>query len=565
MGRPPDVRAALRARARHGVAPLAYALAALYLLAGLWAMWRLAPRVPYADGWRYIAVLADARFVDGVLMVSNGHREVLPNMVRWLDLRLFGASQGLQILVGIGLLLATLAALWRPLATARPAVRAVAFLWAVVGLCWLGNARALVHAQESVHAYLVTLALALGVGLLAARPRNAAQAWCHGWLAGTCGLVATFSFGSGIACFGAFGAVLWLRRAAWRDAVPVLLCAGVAVGMTILAGVGGERIGVAPVVQADRLLRWLAAPSLYAAWPLLDPEMAARLPVAPVRSVAVAVSECIAAMAGSALTARWPHLLTGALGAAWLLVASLHCRRAPAVQVVVGLGIAWFALGVGVLIALARLEYFTLFPAQLLATRYVVWSSLFWAGLAYAAVAGARTAIGPFAALVVAALLLPSQLWMWRYAERIAQVATPIAASVAVGVLDPELTLGENVVEELRVAAGPLARRGAAMHAWPEVRWLGRAPGTDVVRENDVGTVTVAVFDDDLVPDRVAQRVTFAAPQEGLDRWLLLDADGVARGLALRDPLDRTRAIGWMQDASAASPRVATLRGDADR
>ncbi len=553
-----------RARARRGVVPLAYALAALYLLTGLWAMWQLAPRVPYADGWRYIAVLADAPFVDGVLMVSNGHREVLPNIVRWLDLRLFGASQALQILVGIGLLLATLAALWRPLATATPAARAAAFLWAVVGVCWLGNARALVHAQESVHAYLVTLTLALGVGLLAARPRTAVPPW-RGWLAGACGLVATFSFGSGIACFGAFGVVLWLRRATWRDAAPVLVCAAAAVGLAVVAGVDGQRIGFAPMVQADRLLRWLAAPSLYAAWPLLDPGIAARLPLAPVRGIAVAVSEGIAAVTGPALTARWPHLLTGALGAAWLLVASLRCRRAPVVPVVAGLGIAWFAVGVGALIALARLDYFTSFPDQLLATRYVVWSSLFWAGLAYAAVAGARTATGPVAALVVAALLLPSQLWMWRYAERIAQVATPVAASVAVGVLDPELPLGENVVEELRAAAGPLARRGAAMHAWPETRWLGRAPGPEVVREDDVGPVAVVAFEDRLTPGRVAHRVTFAAPQDGQDRWLLLDADGVARGLALRDPLDRTRAIGWMPAAATAAPRVATLQDDAAR
>ena len=551
--------------ARRGVAPIAYGLGFLYLLAGLWAMWSLAPRVPYADGWRYIAVLAEAPFAEGVLMVSNGHREILPNVVRWLDLRLFGASQVLQIVVGIGLLLATLAALWRPLAAVAPAARATAFLWAIVGLCWLGNARTLAHAQESVHAYLVTLALTVGVGLLAAWPGDDAQAWRRGWLAGACGLVATFSFGSGIACFGAFLIVLWLRKATWRHAAPVLACAALAVVLTMLAGVGDERIGVAPLVQADRLLRWLAAPSLYAAWPLLDPEIAARLPVAPVRVAALAVAEGFASTFGPALTARWPHLFTGVLGVVWLVAASLRCRRAPVAPVVVGLGVAWFSVGVGALIALARLEYFTAFPEQLLASRYVVWSSLFWAGLVYSAVAASRTVTVPVAAIVAAALLLPSQLWMWRYAERIPQVATPVAAAAAVGVLDPDLALGETVVDELRAAAGPLARRGAAMHAWPEGQWLGRAPGADAVQTVDAGAVAVVTFDDGLVPGRVARRVTFAAPDTGGARWLLLDTDGVARGLALRDPLDRTRALGWMHGDGATSPRVVVVQGDAGR
>lgn len=551
------VEAVRRSRALVGAAVV---LSALYLLSALSAMWLHAPRVPYADGWRYIAVLADAPFLDGVLMVSNGHREVLPNIVRWLDLRLFGASQLLQIVVGIALLLATLAVLWRPLRRLTPLTRAAAYLWAIVGLCWLGNARALAHAQESVHAYLVTLALVCGVALLARVPRDGRDAWCRGLLAGVCGLVATFSFGSGVACFGAFLIVLWLRRASWRDALPVLSCAGLAAMSLVIAGVGDERIEFAPLVQGERVLRWLAAPSLYAAWPLFDPEIAARLPLAPLRAMVLPVAEGISNVIGPAHVARWPHLLTGTLGAMWLLVASVRCRSAPTTPVVIGLGVAWFAAGVGGLIALARLGYFELYPEQLLASRYVVWSSLFWAGLAYAAISGARNATAPGVAIVIALLLIPSQFWMWRYAERLQEVALPVATAAAVGVLDPALPLGENVISELRDALAPLEARGAAMHAWPETYWLGRTPNADAVHAVATGALTVSIFEDQLSPGETARRVAFAAPSTRVERWLLQDEDGRVRGLAIRDPLDATRAIGWMRGTTDTTPRVLALR-----
>ncbi|MEF3082701.1 hypothetical protein V3391_10850 [Luteimonas sp. SMYT11W] len=535
-------------------------MAALYGLSALSAMWLHAPRVPYADGWRYIAVLADAPFLDGVLMVSNGHREVFPNIVRWLDLRLFGASQLLQILVGIALLLGTLAVLWRPLGRLAPLTRVAAYLWAIVGLCWLGNARALAHAQESVHAYLVTLALVCGVTLLARAPHDGRDAWRRGLLASACGLVATFSFGSGVACFGAFLIVLWLRRASWRDALPILFSAGLAAVSLAIAGVGDERIGFAPLVQGERLLRWLAAPSLYAAWPVLDPEIAARLPLAPLRAVVLPVAEGISNVTGPAHVARWPHLLTGVLGAAWLLVASIRCRCAPTAPVVVGLGVAWFAVGVGGLIALARLGYFELYPEQLLASRYVVWSSLFWAGLAYATISRARSATVSGVAIVLALVLMPSQLWMWRYAERLQEVALPVATAVAVGVLDPALPLGENVVGELRDASKPLEARGAAMYAWPETSWLGRRPDADAVHAIATGALTVSSFEDQLSPGEAARRVEFATPSTRTERWLLQDEDGVVRGLATRDPLDARRAIGWMRGPAEAPPRVLALR-----
>src|SRR5690606_11618245 len=142
-------------------------LAALYMGAGGAAMWLLAPRVPYADAWRHLARFVATPFPGDILRPDNGHHEVLPNIVRVLELRLFDGGQTLQIATGIMLALATLLAYWRGVrGLDDPRRRLAALLAAAVALFWLGNVRALAHGNESVHAYLVTLCLALGLHAL---------------------------------------------------------------------------------------------------------------------------------------------------------------------------------------------------------------------------------------------------------------------------------------------------------------------------------------------------------------------------------------------------------------
>ena len=51
-------------------------------------------------------------------------------------------------------------------------------------------------------------------------------------------------------------------------------------------------------------------------------------------------------------------------------------------------------------------------------------------------------------------------------------------------------------------------------------------------------------------------RVPVSVPD---DRFLLVDAAGVVRGLAIRDRRDRRRAIGWTQGRGHGPPRVAAL------
>ncbi|GAB3307284.1 hypothetical protein [Luteimonas notoginsengisoli] len=562
MAPPPD-------DARRHLVPLARALALFYLLAGVAAMWWLAPRVPYADGWRLLGHFLQAPFPQDILAPDNGHHEVLPNAVRVIELHAFAAQQWLQVVVGIALALTTVLVFWRGIRglAAAPA-RSAALLAVVLGVFWLGNIRALAHGNESVHAYCVTLFLAIGLHVLS-RERGGRDGVVDAALAAACGLAAAFSFGSGIACFAGFAAVLALRRAPWPQWIA--LAAGLLLALVLLHFDGGSGAlpALAPLRQGETLLRWLAGPFVYAAWPLLDTQLAAQVPVTAARVPAQAIAHAYEGAFGPVLLARWPHLLFGLAGLAWLAVLAWRAwrDRASAAMAGIGLagiGLACFAAAVGAMIALVRIDYFSVHPGQLLAPRYVVWSSLFWAGLLLATAAQARRPARALALVVLVAItLLPSQLWMAKLGGGMQAVAGQTGLAAAVGVVEPSLPLGETVPEEL-AAALPSARAArVAVFAWPETQWLGHRPEADAMHPLDARDVEVAVVDNRLDPGARGRRVRFVLDDAPGERVLLLDGDGMVRGLAMRDR-ERGCWIGWMRGPGVAdgiAPRVAATAG----
>nr|WP_230595283.1 hypothetical protein [Xanthomonas vasicola] len=139
-----------------------------YLAIGVLAMIMLSPKVLYADPWRFAKNLLSRPWPRNVLAVDNGHREVLPNLLRLAELRWFGGNQWLQICVGVALALLTVWMLLRLVRNERLGAMAYAAagLVCTISIFWLGNERALVHANESVHVYLITTFLVAGCWLL---------------------------------------------------------------------------------------------------------------------------------------------------------------------------------------------------------------------------------------------------------------------------------------------------------------------------------------------------------------------------------------------------------------
>src|SRR5262249_26054644 len=124
------------------------------VLVGLGALVWLTPRVPYADEWRQFTRLLSEPFGRAVLSVDNGHAEILPNALRWADLRLARGHEGLILFGALAFLVATCAWLWRTLrrdATLDATQRAAAAFVLAFALFWLGNVHALAVLEDAAH------------------------------------------------------------------------------------------------------------------------------------------------------------------------------------------------------------------------------------------------------------------------------------------------------------------------------------------------------------------------------------------------------------------------------
>src|SRR3546814_17809908 len=97
--------------------------------------------------------------------------------------------------------------------------------------------------------------------------------------------------------------------------------------------------------------------------------------------------------------------------------------------------------------------------------------------------------------LLVAIALLPSQLWMARLGGNMQAVAEQDGLAAAVGVVGPDLPLGETVFENLAAALPPAREAGVSVFAWPQPRWSGRNPGADALHLLGARGVDVAVVE----------------------------------------------------------------------
>lgn len=531
---------------------------AIITLAGVALMWIVSPRVPYADQWLFYRHLIERPFAEVVLAADNGHREILPKLVRMAELKAFGADQNLQITLGMLFALATFSLLalthWRaPLPFAQ---RCAGMLVAALGIFWLGNERALAHSNDAVHAYLVTFFMAAALTLVA-RDSPASEI-PRSLAASLCALAATFTFGSGVAVWPALLLVLALRRASLRAWLP--FAGGLLLALVLY--LGGARAATTttlsfdPFAQGLLLLRWLAAPFVYVFWPLLDAGIAAQLPAGIGRDISSEIALAWTSAFGTTAQSTWPLAAFGVAGVSMFCVLCWRVWRAHDVEEVavrVALGVAGFALGVGAVIALSRANYFAVHPDQVQATRYLVWSSLFWCGLGMAFVLRMATphAAAVFA-LVLAIIVAPSEIWMGRLAANMRTVADRAALGGAVRVLDRAEPLGETRFEELACLLPLFEQRRLAMYAWPETHWLGRRPPAAAVHAIAADEVRVEVIDNRFDGD--GARIVLRAPAAVHALIIVLDASGYAIGLAQRDPPyagDTYR--GWIRGTPAAA------------
>lgn len=530
---------------RLAVAALAV-VASGFVVYGLWAIASFGLTELYADQWRMYPPYLQFAFPENVFRVENGHRTVVPSLIRlaenlWLD-----GNQRLQLAAGAAFALAAWVVLaWVTLRERglSPPTRWMVVALAAFALFWLGNARMLLHGTEAIQVYLI-IACQAGAATLLARARAGAAAVA---LACVLALIATLSFGSGLAVFPAAAIVLGLQRR-WRPAAAVLAATALTLVLyLLLPGGDGVRgtLEVRPLANAQVAATWLASMWVTLLGPLMNVDAGAGLWFGLDHATRW-VARAWMALFGDARVNPAPFAVLGWLGLAAL---AWHSWRAwslpsPARLALVGLGCAWFALGVAGIVALGRLDYFVEHPDQIFANRYLPWSCLFWFGLLAAAcglrarntetsapraastvpgtgpaalsvpmvgtgrgVAGAATGVvaavpaGPVAdgraprwvllpagvMLLMGALTSPGhRVW----SELVQQGVRLDMAAFASGVVEADRSFGETIAEEVIVATPALRAARLSGFAWPEARLLGSAAAPAPVLDH-VEPVTV--------------------------------------------------------------------------
>lgn len=432
---------------------------AVAVLAAVWAVWSIdvildsGLRYPAFDQYHFYPGYLGSPFPRAAFELENGHRPVLPGLVRMAEVAWTGAGQMLQI--GVGLVCVVLTVVLIALAGRRDGRSALqggtTWLLVVLAVLWLANARMLIHGNEILAVYLVTGFTVAALWSVHAATGPHAVGWMA--IAGLCALAAVFSFGSGMAAFIAVFAMAWVARVRWRAWLAPMLMFACALGLYLVGmpGDSGVRnsLSFAPVANLMVGFEWLSAPWVHAWFRYGEPSP---FPWAEAQGSGNAIE---AALRGSAnllqalLGARAARIEQAVIGAggllAWLACLG-HARRhaGPLPRgCLVALGVASFGLAVGALICLARLGHFEAHPADVLAERYLPWSTLFWLGLALYAIAAPRVRsvrrelAAAALAIALAVALYPSQCWWAGWAAAVYRSNQASAVAAQMDIHDP--------------------------------------------------------------------------------------------------------------------------------
>ena len=437
-----------RVLVQRAIAALLLALAALWLLSALATVANYGLRYPAFDQFRLYTAYLGLDFPASAMQLENGHRPILPALVRIAEIQWFGANQRLQLVLGVALVMLTTlliaATAWRGRSSAASGAAGV--LLAVLALTWLGNARMLVHGNELVHAYLVTSCVV--VSALVLHASRFAWSGTGMLLAGLLATAATFSFGPGIAGFVVVFVTASMLRLPPKTYVAPAALFLFSVLAYLMAGGVGDSMALRPLDNLAVLLRWLASPWFHAWLGFAEPSM---LSWTPGDGAIPAALSAMARGLANLLGPDWMRLAGIGIGSLGLLAYGAlmwrgwRSRLEPTRLGILAMSLATFGLGTGAIICLARLVYFDLHPMQVIADRYLPWTCLFWLGLVLGwserpatARRWARDAILPVLALVTAIALQPSHVTLAGWSATVHRNVQQSSVAAQLGIWDPQ-------------------------------------------------------------------------------------------------------------------------------
>jgi hypothetical protein len=468
------------------------AVAALFATTTLCAIVNFGWREPMFDQWREYGIYLDLTFPQNVLQSVNGHRPIVPNLIRIAEIRWLAADQLLQI--GVGTLCAFVSAailaiaVWRERSIDR-VLRGAGVMLAVLGVLWLGNARRLLHGSEALHGYVPTVCALLAVWFIHDAARNQSRAWLFAAIVAC--VLATFSFGLGVASFCAIIAAAVLERMSWRDIGWIVAAFVLALLLYVFAVPGDagvrEQIALQPLDTARLFAQWLAGP-WKAAWFDFAGDTGGSHDLAMWARPALAASARF--VVGPDTEREGAACLIGGLAGIALFcvfAARMFMQPLPPTRArLLAIGAAVYALASGAITVAARTGYLQEHPDQVYADRYLLWPTMFWCALGLLSILSLarvrRRALrwtGCLALTLLPLALLVSQDRMAIWGTLVYRQGESNAAAVRSGVYDAAHFPGEAVGDAAHLREiERLKKHHLAMfadRAWQRVgtRWDG--------------------------------------------------------------------------------------------
>jgi hypothetical protein len=489
-----------------GIAFLACAL--FYCVSSLCAIVNFSWRQPMFDQWRMYQPMLTLPFPANVIELENGHRPIIPNLVRFAEVQWFSANQMLQTVIGIACavtsLIVLIVVLWRDRALKFP-TRAAGSLICVLGIFWLANSRMLMHGNEALQAQLVLLAV-IFAALCVYRSRLSGSI---GWLtaASLCCAVATFCFGSGVASFPAVIALgILLRIPLRRLAIPALvLVVCLFIYLYALPGDDGVRqmLVLRPWESTKTAITWLSSPWATAWLGLANPPLYPDIAEGFAHNVlgAPLVASANAMVSITHTSWRTLSMLIGFAGVALFVFRvsrMLICREkiSPLQALAIMLGL--FASATAIVIGVGRLDSFVANPDQVFADRYLMWPCLFWCGLALLVLVDIHklqsrslAVAGTLFLLATPVVVLLMQIHDAGWSAVVYQNAQRSAAASRSGVIDLDVVNGNaDDLEQFQQTEALFRERDLAMFGDPAWHSLGTRWTGSLDIDNDVVTTT---------------------------------------------------------------------------
>ena len=321
----------------------------------------------HADFWSIYEFYFRHSWLETAANKYAGHSLFFPNFFWLASVNFFHGSQQPLVFVGLALLL-TIAALllvsvWRD-ETVGLTAKVPATMVLIVGNFWMGRWAITLsggfNSQNSLTMAAVTLAFLL--------IPKASRVWPKMSLIIFAGFIASFSCGQGLAIWPALLLLAWCLRLRWPSVVALGISTLTAIVVYELLPphskdyTAFQAAAHAGTTLVAHLCRLMGSPVVYAtaAW-----HVAKTFGNSDQASTLALWSGMVALVL--AAVAVLPHLVRRNLGKSSLEIA--------------GLGLVTFNVAVMMLIVAGRAQLFRVSPSDVMAPRYLFWSSLFWAGL----------------------------------------------------------------------------------------------------------------------------------------------------------------------------------------